>query len=358
MGSWLLYTTSDEDSESEVRALRITDKDTCLSVTGSGCRTLSLLACRPYRLISVDISAAQNHLLELKLAALCRLSHDEVLAFLGVRPGGDRLEQYAALRTDLSPEAQEYFDGNLWAIETGIVFSGRHETFYRTVVRPLVRLLFGRQLDRLFSARDLDEQSAIYRQIAGPLWRGLIRAACSPFVYRHLLRDPSYYAYPDVESTGDYLLGRLEHTFRHHLARRNHWASFLIYGRYLNDRGVPHYLYRENLEPIRESAGGLEIATSDLLAFLRRQEDASFDKFSLSDVSGWMPEQRFAEVLSEIVRVGHPAGRVCYRNFLTKRPIPQRLRDCLVRDEAMCAQLDREDQSFAFTFEVAEIRKP
>jgi S-adenosylmethionine-diacylglycerol 3-amino-3-carboxypropyl transferase len=340
-----------------VTALRITDTDTCLSVTGSGCRSLSLLACRPRRLVSVDVCAAQNHLLELKLAALRRLAHEEVLTFLGVRLGHDRLEQYAALKKDLSDEAQAYFHDHLRAIEAGILFTGRHETFYRTYVRPLVRLLFGREFDRLFAARDLDEQGAIYRQIAGPLWRLLIRIGCSPFVYRYVLRDPSYYAHVDVPSVGNYLLGRLEHTFTHHLARRNHWASFLVYGRYLDDRCVPHYLYAENLEPIRGWAGRLEITTSDLLVFLRHRKDDSFDKFSLSDVSGWVSEERFAEVLTEVVRVGRPGGRVCYRNFLTKRPIPHRLRDWLVRDEPLCAQLDREDRAFAFTFEVAEIRK-
>lgn len=78
---WLLYTTSDEDSDSEIRALDIQRDDVVLSVTGSGCRSLALLIKEPNKLISIDANPYQNFLLELKIAAIRHFKREDCLAF-------------------------------------------------------------------------------------------------------------------------------------------------------------------------------------------------------------------------------------------------------------------------------------
>ena len=51
---WILYSTSDEDNTSELRALNLSPDDHIVSVTGSGCRTLSLLTQNPRSVVETD----------------------------------------------------------------------------------------------------------------------------------------------------------------------------------------------------------------------------------------------------------------------------------------------------------------
>ena len=155
---WILYSTCDEDSLSELRALNISERDRVVSVTGSGCRTLSLLSCNPNSLVSVDYSAGQNYLLELKLAAIRELSYDGLLRFLGIDRCAQRWQTFELLERYLSPQAAAYFRRYRSAIQKGVLFSGRHELFYARFVVPIVHLLFGRTLKRIFDASTVEEQ--------------------------------------------------------------------------------------------------------------------------------------------------------------------------------------------------------
>lgn len=353
---WILYSTCDEDSNSEIRALNIAPSDTVLCVTGSGCRTLSLLACNPKHLISVDYSPGQNYLLELKLAAIRNLSYDTLLEFFGVEDSRNRWDIFCSLEDKISPKAAAYFRANRWAIEIGILFSGRHELFYVRFVAPLMRLLYGRAFDHISRASTLEEQRSIYEEhISGSLWRWLIRFGFSPLMLRIILNDPNYFVEMNV-NVADYLLERLDHTFTHHLVKDNHWTSLMFYGKYPNKRCLPHFLLEENYLAIRQATTHFEIVTANLMEYIKQLPDQSVDKYSLSDVTSCIDTQTFETLMREVVRTSTASGQLCYRNFLTKQPIPSNLKDVIQRDDVVSSLLDRDDLAFAYTFEVAEIR--
>jgi len=80
----LLYSSINEDGNSERTALSITTEDTILTITGSGARALDLLVDNPKKIISVDSNPLQSYLLELKLGAITALTYEEFLSFLGL----------------------------------------------------------------------------------------------------------------------------------------------------------------------------------------------------------------------------------------------------------------------------------
>jgi S-adenosylmethionine-diacylglycerol 3-amino-3-carboxypropyl transferase len=347
---WIAYSTCDEDSFSELRALEIAPTDTIVSITGSGCRTLSLLTKNPRKVISVDYSPGQNYLLELKLAAIRSLSYDDLLAFFGVDESNQRWEIFESLAGQISGPAASYFRRHAKAIKTGVLFSGRHERFYLQVA-PFMHLLFGRKLQRLFSAQSIEEQRQIYReQVAGKLWRWIIRQGLSESNLRRKLNRIEI----DVPSVGDYLLERLDHTFSHHLAAKNHWMSFMFNGKYPDRKCLPHFLLRESYEAIRQATTILTPVTDNLIEYLKRLPDRSVDKFSLSDVTSCIDKAEFNALLDQIFRTGKPGARICYRNFLAKYSIP-RFDNRIIRDDALASELDRDDLAFAYTFEVATL---
>jgi len=353
---WILYSTCDEDSLSELRALEITANDSIVSVTGSGCRTLSLLTMNPRSVVSVDYSPGQNYLLELKLAAIHGLSYDDLLAFFGVDKSDRRWETFESLTPRISAPAAAYFRRHPDAIRKGILFSGRHEQFYVRLVVPTMHLLFGRKLRRLFAAPTIEEQHRIYRaELAGKLWQWMIRQGFSESSLRRILNDDKYHIEIDVPSPGDYLLERLDHTFSYHLARKNHWVSFMLNGKYPDRTCLPHFLLRESYEAIRRATTVLTPVTDNLIEYLKRLPDKSVDKFSLSDVTSCINKAEFNALLEQVFRTGKPGARLCYRNFLAKHSVPRDSETRMVRDDALAAELDRDDLAFAYSFEVATV---
>src|SRR5437763_10593285 len=240
---WILYSTSDEDSYLELRAVHITPHDAVMSVTGSGCRTLSLLACNPRTIISVDYSPGQSYLLELKLAAMRTFSYARLLDFFGVEKCKDRWPLFESLQSQISPKAAAYFHLYRPAIERGVLFAGRHELFYIKFVAPIMHLCFGRALKKIYSCGSIEEQRKIYKeQIDGGLWRWLIRKGFSDRNLRRVFNDQNYQFEVDVSSPSGYMLERLEHTFMHHMAKDNHWISFMMNGKYPIPSCLPHFL--------------------------------------------------------------------------------------------------------------------
>jgi S-adenosylmethionine-diacylglycerol 3-amino-3-carboxypropyl transferase len=357
---WILYSTCDEDSFSELRALDITSNDRVLSVTGSGCRTLSLLACNPKSLTSVDFSPGQNYLLELKLAAIRALSYDKLLKFFGVEDSRNRWDTFCSFEEQISPQASAYFKANRWAIDKGILFTGRHELFYVRFVAPLMRVLYGKQLEQIARASNLEEQREIFnKHISGFLWDLMIRVGFSPLSIQIILNDPKYLVEMNV-NVGDYLIERLDHTFNNHLVRDNNWTSFMFYGKYLEYEGkrcLPHFLLEENYHAIRQATTKFEIVTTNLIEYMKKIPEHSIDKYSLSDVTSCIDTLTFTSLINEVVRTGADQGKLCYRNFLNKQLIPSDLEDTLQRDNELADALYHDDLAFAYSFEIAQINK-
>lgn len=351
---WILYSTSDEDSNSELRALQIAPTDTVISVTGSGCRTLSLLTQNPRTMISVDYSPGQNYLLHLKLAAIRSFAYDRLLEFFGIDSCQTRWGMFESLQGKIPAEAVAYFRQHRPEIEKGILFAGRHEQFYVKFVAPAMHLLFGRSLKKIYNCNTIEEQRRIYREkIDGRIWRWLIRKGFSEQSLRKLFNDQNYRFESDVLSSSEYMLERLNHSFSHHLAKDNHWISFMLNGKYPSRTCLPHFLLQESYHAIRRATTEIKIVTDILGNYLKTFPDESVAKFALSDVTSCIGRDEFKVLLAEVARTGKPGGRVCYRNFLAKYPVSANA--TMRRDDSLCSSLDYADLAFVYSFEVATI---
>src|SRR5262252_5685649 len=71
-----------EDPLLEIEALAPTADDSLVVVGSGGCTALSLLAAGARHVACVDLNKTQNHLVELKLAAVTFLPHDALLGML------------------------------------------------------------------------------------------------------------------------------------------------------------------------------------------------------------------------------------------------------------------------------------
>ena len=84
--SQLRYSFGNEDWQTEKEALDIKPQDVVLCITASGDRPLNLLTRECQRMVCVDANRIQNHLLELKAAAIAVLDYKTILDLLELFP--------------------------------------------------------------------------------------------------------------------------------------------------------------------------------------------------------------------------------------------------------------------------------
>jgi len=83
----LFFAQVREDPCLEIEALAPLADARVVVVSSGGCTALSLLAAGAGHVTAVDLNSTQNHLVELKVAALRRLTMPEILSFFGVARG-------------------------------------------------------------------------------------------------------------------------------------------------------------------------------------------------------------------------------------------------------------------------------
>ena len=344
-----------EDSRSELAALEIGPADTVVAVAAGGGRALSLLAAEPARLVAVDRRVEQLHTLELKAAALGALEYEELLAFVGVADGADRLDQYAALRGALTPGARRYWDARRSLLEGGCLYAGRLEQAMRRASAALRPLGLLRWAEPFLAAEAIEAQRALLVARGRRVARGLRpwRLFFHPALVYAVAQDPGFLRSTEG-SVGRYVVQRFEGWLSANLARESFLIHFLYHGRLhpsgpaagpsrRRGRGAGAQAPRPSRAPLRRPrrrraprAG----RRADQVVPLRRL---------VLDVRGRVP--RAAPRHRAPRRAGLAPVRPPLRGAPPTAPGPSRR---VQRLAALCAHLDTRDASIIYSFEVAE----
>lgn len=354
-----LYSADNEDTRSELRALAPAPDDTIVCVAAGGGRALSLLGGGGGRLLAVDRRPEQLHVLELKAAALDGLSYRALRAFLGVDPSPDRLDAWGSLRGALSPAARRYWEARPTLIRDGVLYAGRLEAWLARTAAWGRRAGWLRWPDACFAATDLAAQRAVLlsraAEVAGAE-RGFA-LLMHPAVAWLAMRDPSFLRSSEG-NPGRCLYRRLVAWADRHLMRDSFLLSLIWRGRYDPDAALPPWLTPEGAERARKRLAALELVCADLAALPARLPAGARVHWSLSDVSCWMSERRFAGLLGSIAAACAPGSRVCFRNLAAVRglPAPKPGRPRLALLPGLTAAIEAEDRSVFYRLVAAEVR--
>lgn len=354
-GRKINYSSWNEDSSSEIRALRIRETDRVLCITGSGARPLDLLTAEPAEIVSVDFNPGQNYLLELKMRALAGLGHREFLEFVGIEPSRRRVETYRLLRPGLSEEARRFWDRRSKIILKGVIYQGGWERHFKRLA-VFIRTVRGGLLRELFHPGPISRQARLWTDVWDSReWKMFLRLVSRRAVWKHVLRDPGFYRYvPKEFSIYRYLKQRLDHAFKTLSVSQSAFASLLFFGR--SNGVLPLHLQQKNHEVLRRNIHKVRWVTASLGEFLDRSEENSFDKYSLSDFSSYTDEGEYDRIWRGILRTAVPGARACERQFLVKRPLPGAVEPNVRRDRALDRELEVTDNSMFYSFITAEVR--
>ncbi|KAI9704040.1 MAG: hypothetical protein M1820_005662 [Bogoriella megaspora] len=161
-----IYAFTWEDARADARILKIKPDDVILAITSAGDNALSYALEQPKRIHAVDLNPAQNHLLELKVAAFTALGYSDVWKLFGE----GKHDQFRGLLIEklsphLSSVAFQFWlhHGERTFGKRGLYYTGgsRHAL---NLVKWLFRALnLINEVKKLCAAKTLNEQREIWQ---------------------------------------------------------------------------------------------------------------------------------------------------------------------------------------------------
>lgn len=317
------YANCWEDADVLCSALEPTPTKRVLSIASAGDNALALLA-EGCEVVAVDLSPAQLACVELRVAALHKLEHAEVLAFLGFTPSTTRARIYSELANSLSAGARRFWDQHQKVVDEGIIHGGKFEDYFRKFRTKVLPLVHSRaRVEELLRERSAVERRVFYdRRWNTWRWRLLFRVFFSRFVMGRLGRDPEFFRYVEG-SVAERILERTEYALTELPAHANPYLTYILTGSFRD--ALPRYLRPDGFENLRAGLGRLTLFQGTIEDAAKRFGSTGFDGFNLSDIFEYLDETTCEEIFDQLLAVANPGARLAYWNMLVPRQRPQRL---------------------------------
>ena len=323
-----------------------------LSIASAGDNAFALLA-DGAEVVAADFSPAQLALVDLKRAAIRRLSHAEALSFLGARPGPDRRPIYEQLERDLSERTRDFWREHLDDVADGVLHHGKFEGYFklfRNRILPLVHrrstvLELLRERDEAGRVRFYEETWDTWR------WRLLFRIFFSRFAMGRLGRDPEFFRYVEG-SVAERILERTRYALTALPAHANPYIGSILTGSFTN--ALPRYLRPEVFAAARKGIDRLTLFEGSIEEAAAAHREAGFDGFNLSDIFEYLGPASSAGIYGRLLDAARPGARFAYWNMLVPRRLaasfPERARPL----DAEARELFARDQAFFYSAFVLE----
>jgi S-adenosylmethionine-diacylglycerol 3-amino-3-carboxypropyl transferase len=348
----LFFAQVREDARVELAALDVQPTDRVVVVSSGGCTALSLLGAGAREVHAVDVNRAQNHLVELKAAAVVAFARETAIGFLGGQPmaANRRTALYRVLRPRLTDDARDYWDARTADIATGVINAGVSERFIRLVcwfVRHVVQT--PARVERLLACRTLQEQRLLFRdEWNNWRWRWLFAALLNKWSMSRAY-DPRFFANAGQTSFAAHFRALADHVLTEIPIADNYFMHHMLSGRYPVEEpdGVPPYLGEDAYNMIAEASGSLLLVDGSVTEHLRTLPDGSVNAFALSNICEWLSADGITALFREVERTAAPAARVVFRNFVGWTDLPSEcariqadpeLGDALIRADRSAVQ--------------------
>jgi S-adenosylmethionine-diacylglycerol 3-amino-3-carboxypropyl transferase len=333
----LFFAQVREDPLLEIEALGPLPGARVVVVSSGGCTALSLLAAGAGEVTAVDLNSAQNNLVELKAAALRRLTMPEIMSFFGVARGTPdrRARTYTTIRPFLGERAAAYWDAHQSMLGRGALACGVTEQFIGVVAR-VVKLFIHAPgvVDRLLSLGSLEEQRDFFeRRWNSRRWRMLFPLLLNRWTFNRAY-EPEFFRQVENPSFAAHFRGLLAHALCDVPVRSNYFLHQILRGTYPTrvQNGVPPYLERTGQEVLRASLDSLKLVDGGYAEYLASCPESSVDALAISNICEWLDAGGVDQLFEQVVRVAKPGARFCFRNFVGHTEIPPRFRDFVIEN--------------------------
>lgn len=348
----LLYGQVREDVSVDLRALALMPRDRVLTVTSGGCSALRFLAEAPQQVTAIDINASQSALLALKCAAIAQWDRQTCRAFLGDLPASssDRLDGWSTLKSDLSPDVQDYWNQHLNLVAKGVNQAGRTDRLSVWMGRVLHYVTHSPNLfDALMAIETLEEQREFYRKRFDTWrWRTFLTMCVNNTTLRRVYGEGFSRALANQESPAVHLRRKIARAFDTTLIKQNPLMTQLLFGR--NPPGIAGapYLTEGVYDKVKANLDRLKIITEDLTKWvIRPEQQGQFNKLALSNALECLPTLAVGPFLLQLAHSLPPDAVVVNRSMMgqcrTGWP------DDLCLDQPLSAKLTDAERAYTYS---------
>ena len=139
-------------------------------------------------------------------------------------------------------------------------------------------------------------------------------------------------------------------------ARRNPYLQFFFFGRVLFREALPEYLSEEGMRRVRESHASIAWRLESYREAVDKSPPGWFNKFHLSNIGDWMGPEEYAGLLALVCAKAAPSSRAISRYIHLDHPLPEALRERIVRRDDRGEELVRSDRFPFYNLVVMELR--
>ncbi|KAI8342548.1 hypothetical protein BC941DRAFT_459195 [Chlamydoabsidia padenii] len=322
-----IYAFTWEDPRVDLEFLDLSTDDVLFVITSAGDNALEYALKGPKTIHCVDMNPCQNHLLELKLAAISSLPYEDFWRMFGE----GRHPLFKTLLHDLiSPHLSGY------AFQYWSQHSDRFShKFYKTGYSGLALSIFewwvrmnglSKAVQEMCHASTIEEQQAIWtKQIRPSIFSPMIRKILNnPMFMWNALGVPMNQMNMFLQecTTQEYIENTLDPIASHSLLRTDQYFYYLCMMQRYHPQSCPSYLTREGFDRLKKN--GLDcfrLHTDSILNVLRTLNDAYLTRLVVMDHMDWFDPKNHDELDQEIqqmARVLMPGGHVYWRSAGTK----------------------------------------
>ena len=340
------------------QGLQIQPQDDVLSICSGGCNALALLLLGPKSITTIDMNPAQSALLELKLAGIRSLEHQEFICLVGAREGLDRIGLFQRVKHQLSDAAAAFWEAHLEEIDSGLTQAGRLDCYIKAFVEHHLPALWPAGLvERLFRKQPLADQARLFlEEAATPEFRKRFRWYFGQENMAASGRDPAQFEHVQETEVGALFLQRFEAACTQLSLHDNFYMEHFLTAQYRDLNIGPPYLRAKNFPHLKALVDRVHIHTGELEEFLYTQPAGAFSKANLSDIFEYMSaglSDSVFQALGERLRTG---GRVAYWNILVTRSSPDSMRHLLQPKPTLSQHLHLQDRSWFYQmFQIEEV---
>jgi S-adenosylmethionine-diacylglycerol 3-amino-3-carboxypropyl transferase len=354
------YANCWEDATILVEALAAGPGKRYLSIASAGDNSLALLTLDPEIVMAVDVSGVQLACTELRKTVIQHYDYDTVLWFLGfsetdVRGSRtSRVGLYTELRSGCSESTRRFWDNRIEEIETGVIYHGKFERYFKLFRKWILPLVHNRRRVReLLEEKNRECRRHFYMKRWNTLrWRLLFRIFFSRLVMGRAGRDPEFFRYVKG-NVGERLYKRVASALVDHPTHDNPYLNLILNGTY--GAALPFYMRKKNFAVIKKNIDRLHLFQGTVTEATVQSEGA-FDGCNLSDIFEYMDENHFRETARVLIEHCAPKARLVYWNMLVRRIISDFFPEKVLRLSDTDKVLSQRDQAFFYqSFIVDEV---
>ena len=323
-----MYAFTWEDPRVDMEVLSFRPDDVILAITSAGDNALAY-ACSstpPKMIHCVDLNPYQNHLLELKLAAIASLSFEDFYDMFG---NGSHKKFLKLLVTQISPHlssyALEFWIQNAHRFDS--LMGGLYRSGYSGTALSISQWAFwlagcGQAIKDMCETTSVVEQERLYITKIRPVLTNPLLSQCvaaNPvFLWRSLgvpLNQKNIFQ--EETTTLDYITDTLDPLpSRSLFSKDNYFYRLCLLNSYSSD-SCPDYLIEENFNKLKErSPDSFLLHTRTIQTCVESMDEQTLDKAILMDHADWFDrdgKELTVEVLA-IRRAMKDGGLVMFRS--------------------------------------------